>query len=120
MSNERLGEMEFWRGKRVLVTGHTGFKGSWLCLWFEAAGANVVGYSLPPPTKPSHFELADAGRSVRTITGDVRDYERLKAALAEHRPEIVLHLAAQSVVKASYADPRETYEVNVMGTANVL
>ncbi len=120
MNHEQLGDMTFWRGKRVFVTGHTGFKGSWLCIWLESAGADVLGYSLPPPTEPSHFQLADAGRNLRTVTGDVRDYERLKSALAEHRSEIVLHLAAQSVVRASYEDPRETYDVNVMGTVNVL
>ena len=120
MSDERLGDMTFWRGKRVLVTGHTGFKGSWLCIWLESAGANVLGYSLPPPTDPSHFLLADAGRNIRTILADVRDFERLASAFTEHRPEIVLHLAAQSVVRASYDDPRETYDVNVMGTVNVL
>lgn len=112
--------MKFWQDKRVFVTGHTGFKGSWLCLWLEAHGAKVTGYSLPPPTEPSHFELADAGRAVKTIVGDVRDYDKLRVALTEAQPEIVLHLAAQSVVKASYADPRETYDVNVMGTVNVL
>jgi CDP-glucose 4,6-dehydratase len=120
MSDEQLGDMTFWRDKRVFVTGHTGFKGSWLSIWLESAGASMLGYSLPPPTNPSHFELADAGRNIRTITGDVRDYERLKSAMAEHKPEIVLHLAAQSVVRASYDDPRETYDVNVMGTVNVL
>jgi len=120
MSNDQLGDMTFWRGKRVLVTGHTGFKGSWLCIWLESAGANVLGYALPPPTKPSHFELADAGRNIRTMIADVRDFDRLMSAFAEHRPEVVLHLAAQSVVRASYDDPRETYDVNVMGTVNVL
>jgi len=112
--------MKFWQNKRVFVTGHTGFKGSWLSLWLEAHGAKMVGYALPPPTKPSLFDLADCGRGITTIFGDVRDYQKLHAAMAEHRPEVVLHLAAQSVVKASYADPRETYEVNVMGTVNLL
>jgi CDP-glucose 4,6-dehydratase len=112
--------MTFWRGKRVFVTGHTGFKGSWLSIWLEAAGADMTGYALEPPTQPNHFDLADAGRGIKTIIADVRDYERLRAAIAEQRPEIVLHLAAQSVVKASYEDPRETYDVNVMGTVNVL
>jgi CDP-glucose 4,6-dehydratase len=112
--------MKFWQDKRVFITGHTGFKGSWLCLWLQACGAKVTGYALPPPTTPNHFELADAGRGITTLIGDVRDYAALKAALAEHRPEIVLHLAAQSVVKASYEDPRETYDVNVMGTVNIL
>jgi CDP-glucose 4,6-dehydratase len=93
--------MDFWRGKRVFVTGHTGFKGSWLSLWLEGAGAKLTGYALAPPTSPNHFELADAGRGVTSIVGDVRDYEHLKAALSEHQPEIVLHLAAQSVVRAS-------------------
>jgi CDP-glucose 4,6-dehydratase len=112
--------MEFWRGKRVLVTGHTGFKGSWLCLWLQSCGTKLIGYALAPPTRPSHFELADAGRGITSIIADVRDYAALKAALREHRPEIVLHMAAQSVVRASYENPRETYEVNVMGTVNVL
>jgi CDP-glucose 4,6-dehydratase len=112
--------MKFWQGKRVFITGHTGFKGSWLCIWLEANGAKVTGYALPPPTTPNHFDLANAGRGISSIEGDVRDYSKLAAAIAEQRPEIVLHLAAQSVVRASYTDPRETYEVNVMGTVNVL
>ncbi len=120
MSSDQLGDMTFWRGKRVLATGHTGFKGSWLCLWLEMAGADVLGYSLPPPTRPSHFELADAGRKITTIYGDIRDIDCLTNAFSQHRPEIVLHLAAQSVVRASYDDPRETFDVNVMGTVNVL
>lgn len=120
MSDDLLGDMTFWRGKRVLVTGHTGFKGSWLCIWLDSAGANVLGYSLPPPTEPSHFRLADAGRNIRTVVADVRDFDRLRSAFEEHRPEIVLHMAAQSIVRASYEDPRETYDVNVMGTVNVL
>jgi CDP-glucose 4,6-dehydratase len=119
MSNERLGDMSFWRGKRVLVTGHTGFKGTWLGIWLQSAGADVLGYALPPPTQPSHYDLADGGKNLRTIIADVRDFDRLKSAVAEHSPEIVLHLAAQSVVRASYDDPRETYDVNVMGTVNV-
>jgi CDP-glucose 4,6-dehydratase len=112
--------IKFWRGKRVFVTGHTGFKGSWLAIWLESAGAQLTGYALAPPTSPNHYELSGAGRGITSIVADVRDYDRLKAAIAEHRPEIVLHLAAQSVVRASYADPRETYDVNVMGTVNVL
>jgi CDP-glucose 4,6-dehydratase len=113
-------DLQFWNGKRVFVTGHTGFKGSWLCLWLERLGANVVGYALPPPTQPNHFELAGVAAGMTSLVGDVRDFERLTRAIAEHRPEIVLHLAAQSVVRASYDDPRETYETNVMGTVNVL
>lgn len=113
-------DLEFWKGKRVLVTGHTGFKGSWLCLWLQRLGANLVGYALPPPTDPSHFELAQVAAGMTSLEGDVRDFARLKRVMADHRPEIVLHLAAQSVVRASYDDPRETYETNVMGTVNVL
>ncbi|HEX6241984.1 MAG TPA: GDP-mannose 4,6-dehydratase, partial [Polyangiales bacterium] len=112
--------MKFRHGKRVLITGHTGFKGSWLCLWLQAHGAKITGYALKPPTEPNHFDLADAGRGIESIVGDVRDYAKLEAVIAEQRPEIVLHLAAQSVVRASYEDPRENYEVNVMGTVNVL
>lgn len=112
--------MSFWQGKRVLVTGHTGFKGSWLCLWLQEHGAELTGYALQPPTEPSHFALAHVARGMRSVIGDVRDYERLSAVIAEHRPELVLHLAAQSVVRASYDNPRENYDVNVMGTVNVL
>ncbi len=110
----------FWHGKRVFMTGHTGFKGSWLSLWLQRFGADVVGYALPPPTEPSLFELANVATGMTSLVGDVRDFERLKRALVEHRPEIVLHLAAQSVVRTSYDDPRETYETNVMGTVNLL
>ena len=111
---------KFWNGKRVFMTGHTGFKGSWLSIWLQRLGAQVVGYALPPPTQPNHFELANVASGMSSIVGDVRDFESLKRAVAEQRPEIVLHLAAQSVVRASYDDPRETYETNVMGTVNLL
>jgi CDP-glucose 4,6-dehydratase len=110
----------FWKGKRVLLTGHTGFKGSWLSLWLQRLGANLVGYALTPPTDPNHFEAANVGAGMTSIIGDVRDFDQLLRVVNEHRPEIVLHLAAQSVVRASYDAPRETYEVNVMGTVNVL
>ncbi|MGH7688591.1 MAG: CDP-glucose 4,6-dehydratase [Gemmatimonadaceae bacterium] len=109
----------FWLGRRVFLTGHTGFKGSWLCLWLESLGAHVTGYALEPPTEPSLYEQADAGRGVRSIIADVRDFDRLKAAVAETRPEVILHLAAQSVVKRGYAAPIETYASNVMGTVHV-
>lgn len=110
----------FWIGKRVFMTGHTGFKGSWLSLWLQRMGAELVGYALAPPTEPSLFVLADVASGMRSISGDVRDFDALRGAIAAHRPEIVLHLAAQSVVRASYDDPRETYETNVMGTVNLL
>ena len=110
----------FWHGKKVLVTGHTGFKGAWLCLWLQRVGAEVVGYSLPPATTPNLFEAADVARGMTSLTGDVRDPAGLRAALAEHRPQFVLHLAAQALVRASYAAPVDTFATNVMGTVNVL
>ncbi|HEX8747030.1 MAG TPA: CDP-glucose 4,6-dehydratase [Pyrinomonadaceae bacterium] len=111
---------EFWRDKRVLVTGHTGFKGSWLSLWLAEMGARVAGYALEPPTTPSLFQLARISESVESINGDVRDFDSLSRAIARHRPEIVIHMAAQSLVRRSYSDPVETYGTNVMGTVNLL
>jgi CDP-glucose 4,6-dehydratase len=105
----------FWRGKRVFLTGHTGFKGGWLALWLQRLGAEVTGYALAPPTQPSIFELAHVARDMRSIIGDIRDAEKLSAALRETKPEIVLHLAAQPIVRQSYVDPVETYSTNVMG-----
>ncbi len=112
--------LEACRGRRVLVTGHTGFKGSWLCRILTGAGALVTGYSLNPPTEPNLFSLAGLEGRMDSRIGDVRDYEALKALFEETRPEIVLHLAAQPIVRDSYKDPRYTYETNVMGTVNVL
>ena len=111
---------EFWSGRSVFVTGHTGFKGGWLCLWLERLGARVVGYSLPPPTTPSLYEAADVGGAMRSLTGDVRDAERLAAAVREARPEVVFHLAAQAIVRSGYEEPVETYATNVMGTCHLL
>jgi CDP-glucose 4,6-dehydratase len=110
----------FWRGKKVFLTGHTGFKGSWMSLWLERLGAKVTGYSLPPPTTPSLFETASVAAGMRSITGDVCDLPHLKQAVGESEPEIVFHMAAQSLVRASYQDPILTYRTNVMGTANLL
>ena len=110
----------FWKDKRVLVTGHTGFKGSWLSLWLQEKGVNVIGYSLPPPTKPSLFEVAGISDGMTSIIGDVRDFDQIKDVISEHHPEIVFHMAAQSLVRRSYLDPIETYTTNVMGTVNVL
>ena len=110
----------FWHGRRVLVTGHTGFKGSWLSLWLTHLGARVTGYSLPPPTDPSLFKSAGIAEGMTSLTEDVRDFSSLSAALLQHRPEVVFHLAAQSLVRYSYTNPRETYETNVMGTVNLL
>ena len=111
---------EFWRGKRVFVTGHTGFKGSWLCLWLHRLGAQVHGYALPPPTDPCLFDLARVDHLVETITGDVRDQAATQAALAAAQPDIVIHMAAQTLVRPSYDDPATTFSTNVMGVVNVL
>ena len=110
----------FWQGKRVLVTGHTGFKGSWLSLWLQSMGAQVAGYALAPPTNPSLFEAAQVGEGMTSIIGDIRDLEHLRAVFTEHKPEIVIHMAAQSLVRYSYIEPVETYSTNVMGTVNLL
>jgi CDP-glucose 4,6-dehydratase len=110
----------FWKDKRVLVTGHTGFKGGWLCLWLQQLGAKVVGYSLEPPSRPSLFELAKVSEGMMSLHGDVRDLESMTTVMQKHRPEIVIHMAAQSLVRYSYGHPVETYATNVMGTVNVL
>jgi CDP-glucose 4,6-dehydratase len=110
----------FWQGKRVLLTGHTGFKGSWLSLWLQSLGAKVVGYALAPPTNPSLFEMADVAQGMASIIGDIRDMAALQAVFAEHQPEIVIHMAAQPLVRYSYQNPVETYSTNVMGTVHLL
>jgi CDP-glucose 4,6-dehydratase len=109
----------FWRGRRVFLTGHTGFKGSWLSLWLHALGADVTGYALDPPTQPNLFEQARVAGSIRSIRGDIRDYAHLTQAMNECAPDVVLHLAAQSVVRRGYEDPIENYSSNVMGTVYV-
>ena len=113
--------MEFYKGKRVLVTGHTGFKGSWMCRVLLLAGAEVCGYALEPPTEPSLFELAglEGDGKIKSFIGDIRDYGKLKEVFDEFKPEVVLHLAAQPIVRESYKNPRYTFETNVMGTVNV-
>ena len=111
---------EFWRGRRVLLTGHTGFKGSWLALWLKQLGAQVFGLSLPPRTSPSLFDLAAVGQVTDSHFGDVGDAVALAGLIKACRPEVVFHLAAQSLVRASYQDPLETFSVNVMGAANLL
>lgn len=110
----------FWQNKRVLVTGHTGFKGSWLSLWLQSMGAKVVGYALTPPTTPSLFEVARVEEGMVSIVGDIRDLDHLCSTFEKHRPEIVIHMAAQPLVRYSYLDPVETYSTNVMGSVNLL
>lgn len=111
---------QFWAQRRVLITGHTGFKGAWLSLWLQSLGAELTGLSLRPPTQPSLYELAAIGANMNERAVDVRDSGALRGALLEARPEVVLHLAAQPMVRRSLRDPALTYEVNVMGTVNVL
>ncbi len=111
---------DFWRGRRVFLTGHTGFKGGWLSLWLQSLGAQVTGYALQPDTQPNLFEAAKVADQMDSIIGDIRDAKAVQDAMQIGRPELVLHLAAQPLVRASYADPLATYETNVMGTAHVL
>lgn len=112
--------MDFYKGKKVLVTGHTGFKGSWLCRILIKAGAAVAGYSLAPPTAPALFEIINLDKQMLSVIGDIRDRESLAQLFARFQPEIVFHLAAQPIVRDSYKDPVYTYETNVMGTVNLL
>lgn len=110
----------FWTGKVVLLTGHTGFKGSWLSLWLQSMGAKVIGYALSPPTDPSLFITANVANGMTSLEGDIRDLAALSKVFEKHRPDIVMHMAAQSLVRHSYANPVETYSTNVMGTVHVL
>ncbi len=110
----------FWHGKAVLITGHTGFKGSWISLWLEEKGAQVIGYSLAPPSSPNFFEVGKIANGICSLNGDVRDLELLKSVIQNHQPEIIIHMAAQPLVRDSYKNPVETYQTNVMGTVNVL
>jgi len=117
---ENMVDKAFWNGKVVLLTGHTGFKGSWLSLWLQSMGAEVIGFSLPPPTNPSLFIAANVASGMTSLEGDIRDFAALANAFEKYRPEIVIHMAAQSLVRHSYANPVETYSTNVMGTVHLL
>jgi CDP-glucose 4,6-dehydratase len=111
---------DFWQGKKVLITGHTGFKGSWLSLWLQSLGAEVTGIALEPKTQPNLFEAADVASQMTSVIGDICDLSMLQSVMKKTQPEIVFHLAAQALVRESYADPETTYRTNVMGTLNVL
>jgi CDP-glucose 4,6-dehydratase len=119
-SRSREVDPSFWRGRRVLLTGHTGFKGAWLALWLQSLGANVTGFSLDVPTHPSLYELARVGEEMDNIDGDVRDASALVEAVQQSDAEVVIHMAAQSLVRRSFSEPRVTYETNVLGTVNLL
>jgi CDP-glucose 4,6-dehydratase len=112
-------DKDFWKGKKVFITGHTGFKGSWLCLWLNLLKAEITGFALNPPTNPNLFDLCKIDKLTTSITSDVRDYKSLAKAIKAARPEIVIHMAAQSLVRESYRNPVETYSINVMGTVNL-
>ena len=112
--------LDFFRNKRIFITGHTGFKGAWLSRMLADAGAEVTGYSLKPQIDHSLFDLCGIEKGINSVIGDIRDINSLKKAFGSARPEIVIHLAAQPLVRESYADPRGTYETNVMGTVNIL
>lgn len=109
----------FWKNKKVLVTGHTGFKGSWICLWLQKLGSHVVGYSLGPPTNPSLFNKAKVADGMSSIKGDIRNLDHFQSTIKKFKPEIVIHMAAQPLVRYSYENPIETYSTNVMGTVNL-
>ncbi len=113
-------EGSFFQNKKIFITGHTGFKGSWLCLWLDSLGAVVAGYALKPPTSPSLFEICRVDKFIESIIGDIGDYRSLANTINEFQPEIVIHMAAQSLVRESYRLPAETYATNVMGTVNLL
>lgn len=112
--------LDFYKGKRVLITGHTGFKGSWLSEILIRSGADVTGYALEPPTDPSLFELLDLKRRMNSVSGDIRDFDHLLTVIKEVKPQFVIHLAAQPLVRLSYEEPRYTFETNIMGTVNLL
>ena len=120
MYTNTIANSDFWRGKRVLLTGHTGFKGSWMSIWLKEMGADLTGYSLTPPTSPSLFDDARVAEGMHSVIGDIRDLQALLKTFADAQPEIVIHMAAQPLVRESYNFPVETYAINVMGTVHVL
>lgn len=120
MEDLEIMNTQFWAKKRVFITGHTGFKGSWLSLWLQELGAELCGYALSPATDPSLYELANVASGMQSVIGDIRDLEHLSASIREFQPDILFHMAAQPLVRYSYENPIETFSTNVMGTVNVL
>lgn len=112
--------MDFWQGKKVFLTGHTGFKGGWLALWLQSLGTDLIGFSLPPLTTPSLFEIAQVEKGMTSIIGDITDLDLLQKTLKKYQPEILIHMAAQPLVRYAYQNPVTTYATNVMGTVNIL
>ena len=110
----------FWKNKKVLLTGHTGFKGSWLSIWLKKIGVDLIGFSKDIPTDPSLFQLADVSKDMTSIMGDIRDFSLIQKVIHENQPDIIIHMAAQALVRKSYNNPLETFSTNIMGTANVL
>ena len=110
----------FWKNKKILITGHTGFKGSWLTVWLKKLGADITGFSKSVPTNPSLFETANIEKDIKSVVGDIQNYELLKETISKCEPEIIFHMAAQSLVIKSYSNPIETFSTNVMGTVNLL
>lgn len=117
---DRVIDLEFWRNKKVFITGHTGFKGSWLCLWLHLMGAKITGFSLGPPTNPNMFQLCKINEIVHSYEGDIRDKDLLIQAMEESAPDIVIHMAAQPIVRDSYKNPVDTFHINVLGTVHLL
>ena len=109
-----------YKSKKIFVTGHTGFKGSWLSLWLKKLGADVIGYSLEAPTEPSLFKICELEKEIISVIGDIRDEQKLSEVIEKYKPDIAFHLAAQPLVRLSYKEPKATYETNVMGTVNIL
>ena len=110
----------FWKNKKVLLTGHTGFKGSWLSIWLKKLGVELIGFSKDIPTEPSLFELAKVSENMKSITGDIRNFSVIQKIIQENQPEIIIHMAAQSLVRESYENPINTFSTNIMGTVNLL
>ena len=113
-------DLSFFKNKRIFITGHTGFKGSWLCKMLHDVGASVTGYSLNPPTQPNLFGILNMEHKINSYTGDIRDFNKLQTIFRKANPELVIHMAAQPIVRESYLNPVYTYETNVMGTVNIL